>query len=80
MTVGMSPREYSWGLFPPPSNRTDTMDNVHDKRRIKLEDLEGIPLYSGRPDRSKIIGQDDITNIIIDLHQTADVNQFIERI
>jgi len=46
-------------------------------RRIELEHIE---LLSGRPDRQTVIGSDDIINLLIALHKTEDVSDFIRSI
>ena len=46
----------------------------------RREELERIELLSGRPYRQTVIGSDDICNLLIALHKTEDVNQFLERI
>jgi hypothetical protein len=54
---------------------------VTDRRRIKLNELEGmIPLFTGRPKRERAISQDDLTNLVIALHTSKTLEEFIERI
>jgi hypothetical protein len=56
---------------------------VQDRRKVKLEELMKntyIPLGEGRPVRDNAIGQDDIINLLIDLHKSDTIEQFIERL
>jgi len=46
-------------------------------RRIELEHIE---LLSGRPERQTVIGSEDVCNLLIALHKTESVEQFLERI
>lgn len=51
-----------------------------DKRRVTLENTRNyIPLGSGRPKRNVIINQNDIFDIMIDLHECKTVDQFIQK-
>ena len=43
----------------------------------RREQLERIELLSGRPNRQTIINGDDIINLLIALHKTEDVEDFI---
>jgi hypothetical protein len=57
--------------------------HVIDKRTIKLEDVmknDYIPFLSGRPEREKIIGKDDIMNVEILLNTTKTVAELIEKL
>lgn len=54
---------------------------VHDKRKVKLEDLmkhDYIPFGSGRPDREGIIGHDDILNLQIALNTATNITEFLK--
>ena len=53
---------------------------VTDRRRIKLNDLTSIPLFTGRPKRERAISQDDITNLVIALHTSKTIQQFIKEV
>jgi hypothetical protein len=46
-------------------------------RRIELE---RIAMLSGRPSRTTVINSDDIINMLIALHKTQDINDFIRSI
>jgi len=49
---------------------------------LKPEEITAhrIELLSGRPDRQTVIGSEDICNLLIALHKTEDVSDFLERI
>lgn len=54
--------------------------NIIDKRHIKLEHVlkpDYIPFLSGRPDREKIINQEDMTNLKINLNVCNTVEDFL---
>lgn len=56
---------------------------ISDRRRVKLEkimDPNYIPLYSGRPNRDKIINSDDIANLKIALETTSNVPEFVKQV
>lgn len=57
--------------------------NVVDKKTIKLEDVmksDYIPFLSGRPEREKIIGKDDLMNVEILLNTTVTVDDLIAKL
>ncbi len=57
--------------------------NVHDKRNVKLENIlrdDYIPFKGGRPNRTKIIGNDDITNLKIALNTSKSIEEFIQKV
>jgi len=39
-----------------------------------------IELLKGRPNRQTVIGSEDVCNLLIALHKTESVEQFLERI
>jgi hypothetical protein len=55
--------------------------NIVDKRSIRLEDVlkpDYIPFLAGRPPREKVIGADDIINLIINLNTCNTVEDFLK--
>lgn len=57
--------------------------HVTDKRSVRLEKIlskDYIPLGEGRPDRSKIIGSDDIINLRIALHTAGSIEDFVNSV
>jgi hypothetical protein len=53
--------------------------HVIDKRSIKLEHVlkpDYLPFGSGRPEREKVIGNDDLMNLEIILNTTKSVEEF----
>jgi hypothetical protein len=61
------------------------MDNnrIVDKRSVRLEELmkkDYIPFLGGRPNREKIIGPDDIMNLIITLNLESSAEEFEKKL
>jgi hypothetical protein len=57
--------------------------NFEDKRAVKLEKVlspDFIPLFSGRPQRSLVIGKDDSLDLKIILNTTDSVEAFLGKI
>lgn len=53
-----------------------------DNRAVKLEKVlagDFIPLFSGRPERSLIIGKDDSLDLKIFLNTTGSVEEFLAK-
>ncbi len=58
-------------------------NHVIDKRKVKLEDFKNgdfIPFMSGRPRRSRVIGEDDITNLVIALNTSDNFDHFLKKV
>ena len=56
---------------------------IKDKRRISLERVmssDYIPFLSGRPEREKAIGDNDILDLKIALHTSGNVGDFLVKI
>lgn len=54
-----------------------------DNRSVKLEKVlarDFIPLFSGRPDRSRLIGKDDSLDLKIILNTTDSVEAFLAKL
>jgi len=52
-----------------------------DKKRIRLEDVTRrgpyVPWLEGRPERSTVIGPEDVTNLLIALNTARDLFSFL---
>ena len=56
--------------------------NFEDKRAVKLENVmakDFIPLFSGRPQRDKVIGREDLMDLDILLHTANTVEEFLAK-
>jgi hypothetical protein len=56
---------------------------VKDTRRFTLEDAmvpNYIPFLGGRPKRENPICRDDIVNLMIALHKSRTLNEFLKRV
>lgn len=54
-------------------------NNVHDKRRVRLEDMDNhIPFKEGRPKRDTVINGDDILNLQIALNTSNNFESFLK--
>lgn len=56
---------------------------INDKRRISLGNImssDYIPFLSGRPEREKAIGENDIIDLKIALHTSGNVNDFLVKV
>jgi hypothetical protein len=58
------------------------MENLHitDKRKVKLEEINApgyIPFMGGRPDRERVIKNDDIIDLEILLNTTKSVDELL---
>jgi hypothetical protein len=56
--------------------------NIHDQRSVKLENVlapDFIPLFAGRPVRTRIIGKDDSVDLKIILNTTRSVEEFLAK-
>ena len=57
--------------------------HVEDKRRIKLEKIQGpdyIPFLEGRPERTVVIRNEDIINLKIALHTSKSFDDFLKEL
>jgi hypothetical protein len=55
---------------------------IIDKRNIRLEEVmkaDYIPFLGGRPQRSTVIGWDDIVDLKINLNTCTSVEEFIKK-
>ncbi len=58
-------------------------NRINDKRKIKLDEVlskDYIPFLSGRPERTKVIKDEDISNLKIELNTSTDLRSFLERV
>ncbi len=56
--------------------------NFEDKRAVKLQNVmakDFIPLFSGRPQRDKVIGREDLMDLDILLHTANTVEEFLAK-
>ena len=56
--------------------------NFEDKRAVKLQNVmakDFIPLFSGRPERDKVIGREDLMDLDILLHTANTVEEFLAK-
>lgn len=57
--------------------------HINDKRAVKLEKVfssDYIPLFAGRPQREKVISQDDLLDLRIALHTSRDLADFFAHV
>ena len=53
---------------------------ISDRRSVKLEEISKpnyIPLFGGRPNRDKVIGNEDLIDLKISIETIKDVNEFL---
>ena len=56
-------------------------ENTVDRRRIRLDDVvrgDYIPFLGGRPDRERIIGSDDVVDLVIALNTVRSVEELLD--
>jgi hypothetical protein len=56
--------------------------NFEDKRAVKLQNVlakDFIPLFSGRPQRERVIGRDDLMDLDILLHTSNSLEDFLSK-
>ena len=57
--------------------------NFEDKRAVKLQNVlakDFIPLFSGRPQRERVIGREDLMDLDILLHTSSTIEELLAKL